>query len=100
MKPEPTRPAEVGCLLPDRLWKVAFGMDLWTAAEGEHLRGCTGCRGRFLGLVKRLNQPRPKEAAAFLMTLFTYLAVKQVARFARAGRFDTGPLRELPKERL
>jgi hypothetical protein len=100
-KPLPT--TEPACLMPDRLWKVAFGMDIWTAGEARHLRGCPHCRGRFSELVKVLHQPRVEAEAlapVLLLAVITHLARQRVARLPAPARWDTAPPRDLPRERL
>jgi hypothetical protein len=46
-----------GCLLPARLWKVAFGRDFWTSPEVGHLRSCERCRWRFVEVLKGRLRP-------------------------------------------
>jgi hypothetical protein len=89
--------------MPDRLWKAAFCLDNWTAGEAEHLRACPDCRRRFAGLVKDLNRPPVEghEPGPVLLPISSHPARQRVGRLDRkAANFDTGPVRDLPRERL
>ncbi len=92
------------CLMPDRLWKAAAGLEVWTAAEAGHLRSCPQCRRRLIGLAQALHQPSGDAAtlvATLLLAVVTRLARERVGRLAPAGvHFRTGPGRDLPMQRF